>query len=70
MKAAEKSKYERFDYVPVEHLEKGMTIVNLGIIHQIYPHKNKEEFQIIFNPSREVNLKSYRYRKGDKLMIA
>lgn len=64
------SKYERFDYVPVECLERGMTIVNLGIIDQIYPHKDKNEYQIIFKPARVLNITSHFFKKDDKLMIA
>ena len=49
---------ERFDYVAVEQLEVGQTIVNLGIINSIFPHNQKKEYQIIFNPCREVNARS------------
>ena len=67
----------RFDYVAVEHLEVGQTIINLGIIKAIYPHNGSTRFQILFNPSRGmVTNKKFEhshlmwYSKGDKLMIA
>jgi hypothetical protein len=70
MKTTSKTNPERFDYVPVEKLEAGTTVVNLGIIKAIYPHEGSKRFQILFNPSRELSIKSYWYNHGDKLMIA
>ena len=61
---------ERFSYIAVEKLEVGTTIVNLGIIQAIYPHKNGSEYQLHMNPTREFKARSYWYKKGDKLMIA
>jgi hypothetical protein len=70
MKSNQTNQPERFDYVPVENLEKGQTVVNLGIIKQILPHANQTAFQIQFNPARNRKESSYWYQKGDKLMIA
>ena len=57
-------------YKSVETLETGQTIVNLGIIKQIYPHKNGSVYQILFDPQRELKSKSMWYKRGDKLMCA
>ena len=60
----------RFDYVAVEHLEVGQTIVNLGIIKTIKPYPSAQRFEIVFSPERCIFKRSYWYQKGDKLMIA
>lgn len=62
---------ERFDYVPVEKLQAGQTIVNLGIIKQVYPDRTAGTIRILFSPCRENEPKSTKtYREGEKLMIA
>lgn len=66
-----KNKSEKFHkYIPVESLEIGTTLVNLGIIKAIYPHSGGKEFQLHLEPTRDFKARSYWYKKGDKLMVA
>lgn len=60
----------RSGYIPVTELQRGDTIVNLGIIDQIYPHPSQNEVQIIFKPSRARNITSYFYSYNEKLKLA
>lgn len=67
----EKNKGSEFHkYTPVEELEIGTTLVNLGVIKAVYPHKNGSEYQLHLEPTRDFKARSYWYKKGDKLMIA
>lgn len=57
-------------YILVTELQRGDTIINLGIIHQIYPHPSRNEVEIIFKPSRALNITSYFYTATEKLKLA
>lgn len=57
-------------YKKVTELEKGDTIVNLGIIKAIYPHRSSQRIQILFNPARDLVTHSNWYKESDKLMKA
>lgn len=58
-------------YKPVEKLEKGDTVINLGIVTAVFIKPSDKSVKLTFNPSREaVKTKSgYYYNIGDKLMI-
>lgn len=59
-----------FDYVPVEKLLPGQTIVNLGIIKNVFCDQTHKIVKLTFNPSRSHAKGAYHYFYGDKLMIA
>lgn len=59
---------ERFDYIPVENVEKGQTLINLGIVEQIYIKGKK--VHIVFNPHKSIINVAMEYEKGARLMVA
>ena len=67
MKTAEKIKS---GYIPVTELERGDTVVNLGVIAAIYPNRSAQTIKISFSPSRSIRMTPQVYNWTDKLMIA
>jgi hypothetical protein len=67
MKTAAKLKY---DYIPVTELERGDTVVNLGIVKTIFPYKDIQQTWIKFEPYRGLNSQIMKFLDTDKLMIA
>lgn len=55
-------------YVAVSDLRPGNTIVNLGIIKNIYPNGPSRVF-IEFEPMRSINKHRMEYLNTDKLMV-
>lgn len=57
-------------YVPVKELEVGDTIINLGIIKNIFPNQPDGSTKIIFNPKRSRSAGGMNYLPSDKLKVA
>lgn len=57
-------------YTLVTELQRGDTVINLGIISQIFPHKEENETWIKFAPARCSNPVMMKYKNTDKLKTA
>jgi hypothetical protein len=57
-------------YILVTELQRGDTVINLGIISQIFPHKEANETWIKFAPARCSNPVMMKYKNTDKLKTA
>lgn len=55
-------------YVAVSDLRPGMTVVNLGIIKNLYPNGPGRTF-IEFSPARAENNRRMEYKNTEKLMV-
>lgn len=69
----EKLQSETFrTYKPVEQLEKGTTVVNLGIIKRIFNNPVNNTIKLTFQPCREALTEEidHYYHYGDRLMTA
>lgn len=69
----EKTKSETFHtYKAVEKLERGDTVINLGIVKAIFVSPANKTVKLTFNPSRSIVMHNhgYYYNYGDKLMVA